>query len=227
MRAHFPLGSLVIIVGSSLLAGCSLTPRQTDHGIPEPAGYPANAKNLPKNQSTANPKSINPALQQTQPQQLSQTILQLLQQKNMPSLASFVHPQQGVRFSPYVHVSAQDLRFLPSQLAQLSTDQTIYHWGTFDGSGEPIQLTFNGYWQKFIFSHDYTSSRTQQIVNQPTQRGNSLNTIKPFYPGSMMVEYHRPATTGQPLDWSSLILVFQPYQGRWYLVGIVHDQWTI
>jgi hypothetical protein len=149
----------------------------------------------------------------------------------MQQLAALVHPQQGVRFSPYIHATAQDLRFLPAQLARLQSDSlinsTIYYWGTFDGSGEAINLTFAQYWQKFIFNRDYTSSNAQLVYNQPRQRGNSLNNIQQVYPDSRMVEFHLPATQAAGMDWSSLILVFQPNQGQWYLVGIVHDQWTI
>ena len=29
------------------------------------------------------------------------------------------------------------------------------------------------------------------------------------------------------MDWSSLKLVFQPAETRWYLVGVVHGEWTI
>jgi hypothetical protein len=29
------------------------------------------------------------------------------------------------------------------------------------------------------------------------------------------------------LDWASLLLVFEQYESRWYLVALVHDQWTI
>jgi hypothetical protein len=29
------------------------------------------------------------------------------------------------------------------------------------------------------------------------------------------------------MDWQSLRLVFEETAGNWYLVGIVHDQWTI
>jgi len=43
------------------------------------------------------------------------------------------------------------------------------------------------------------------------------------------VEYHFPGIDPQygGLDWRSLRLVFQQSGGEWYLVGIIHDQWTI
>jgi len=29
------------------------------------------------------------------------------------------------------------------------------------------------------------------------------------------------------MDWRSLKLVFKEKDGNWYLVGVVHDEWTI
>jgi hypothetical protein len=29
------------------------------------------------------------------------------------------------------------------------------------------------------------------------------------------------------MDWESLRLVFQEEGGVWYLVGVIHDEWTI
>ena len=46
---------------------------------------------------------------------------------------------------------------------------------------------------------------------------------------AMVVEYHFPGFDPQygGLDWASLRLVFQEFEGRWVLVGIIHDEWTI
>lgn len=43
------------------------------------------------------------------------------------------------------------------------------------------------------------------------------------------VEYHFPGFEKkyEGKDWKSLRLVFEKKNDRWYLVGIVHDQWTI
>ena len=55
-----------------------------------------------------------------------------------------------------------------------------------------------------------------------------INNIPDFYPGGMMVEYHFPGIDPEygGLDWRSLRLVFIPYGEDWFLVGVVHDEWT-
>jgi hypothetical protein len=44
----------------------------------------------------------------------------------------------------------------------------------------------------------------------------------------MIVEYYFPGfdLQLQGMDWRSLRLVFTLYDNTWYLVGIIHDQWT-
>jgi hypothetical protein len=43
------------------------------------------------------------------------------------------------------------------------------------------------------------------------------------------VEYHFSGFDKkfEGMDWASLKLVFENSNNEWYLVGIVHDQWTI
>ena len=42
------------------------------------------------------------------------------------------------------------------------------------------------------------------------------------------MEYHFKGMDAQQggMDWRSLRLVLEAHNGAWYLVGIVHDEWT-
>jgi hypothetical protein len=162
-------------------------------------------------------------------------IIQAIGAKNLETLSQFVHPQKGVRFSPYPYVMAgpggegtADLVFSAADLPSLAGDPAIYHWGTFDGSGAPIDRTFDAYWDRFVYDADF--ARPQVIgYGEAVGQGNTINNIAQVYPQGFMIEYHfrnfDPAYEG--LDWRSLRLVLEPYEGAWYLVGIVHAEWTI
>ena len=74
--------------------------------------------------------------------------------------------------------------------------------------------------------HDaYLGPTFQQGIGQ----GNSINNIAQIYPSAVTVEYHFEGFEEEyaGLDWRSLRLVFEASGGTWYLVGIVHDEWTI
>ena len=156
-------------------------------------------------------------------------VLQLLKDKNMDDLSDFIHPTKGVRFSPYGYVDIENhLVFKAEEVNDLEDNTQVYTWGAYDGSGEDIELSFNDYYDKFIFDEDFSNP---QIIgnNVIVGIGNSLVNIEEVYPDGRFVELHFEGFDPQyeGIDWRSLRLVFETVDGNWYLVGIVHDQWTI
>lgn len=162
------------------------------------------------------------------PAALATSAVEALRDRDMARLAALAHPTRGVRFSPYAFVRETDVVLTSAQLATALDDPTVYLWGAYDGSGAPISLTFAAYYEQFVYSHDFAAA-PQVGYNQIIGRGNTINNCFEFYPGAFVAEYHfpgfNPAYGG--MDWVSLRLVFQQENGVWYLVGIIHDQWTI
>ena len=135
----------------------------------------------------------------------------------------------GVRFSPYAYVDVdKDLVFTADKVKKLATDSTLYLWGYYDGSGEPIRLKFSDYYKKFIYDVDFLNAE-QVGYNKTLGHGNSLNNSFEVYKNSIIVEYYFSGFDPQygGMDWRSLRLVFEKKNDVWYLVGIIHDQWTI
>jgi len=158
----------------------------------------------------------------------AQAAIQALKEQDMPALAALAHPALGVRFSPYSYVRAEDLVFTPQGIATLMDDPTVYTWGTFDGSGLPIEMAFPEYDGRFVYSSDFANPDSVGI-NQRIGSGNTIDNSQEFYPGAVVVEFYRAPQDPQygGMDWQSLRLVFQPEGDRWYLVGVIHDEWTI
>jgi hypothetical protein len=160
----------------------------------------------------------------------AQSVIQALKAGNIPKFSTFVHPQKGVRFSPYASVLLdQDRVIRKNQLAQLWASAKLYRWGEYDGSGDPIRLSFRKYHRRFIFDHDFSHAESVNYNPASMGHGNTPNNIQAVYPKSIAVGYHfsgfDPKVSG--MDWSSLWLVFEKKGSEWYLVGIVHDEWTI
>ena len=162
-------------------------------------------------------------------------IIVALKNRNLENLSGLVHPDKGVRFSPYTYVrvgpgspEGADLVFSSAHIASFFSDQTVYNWGRFDGSGEPIDLTFEAYFARFIYDADFAWPHAVGY-NEIIGWGNTINNIAEVYPSAVTIEYHfegfDPTFAG--LDWRSLRLVLEEKEGAWYLVGIVHDEWTI
>lgn len=149
---------------------------------------------------------------------------------NMAKFSTFVHPQKGVRFSPYASVLPDEDRVLKrNQLSQSWASSRRYLWGSYDGSGDPIRLTFRKYHRRFVFDHDYSRAKDVAYNPENMSHGNTPNNIRAIYPESIAVEYHFSGfdekVSGH--DWVSLWLVFEKRGSEWFVVGIVHDEWTI
>lgn len=149
---------------------------------------------------------------------------------DMARLSNLIHPSLGVRFSPYgyIHTDAGgDLILTGAKVRSAMTDSTVYHWGVYDGSGLPMDLTFAQYWKSFVYDRDFAAA-PQVAYNRVIGQGNTMVNVKEAYPGCAFVEFHFPGTDANGgMDWDSLRLVYQFDGGRWYLVGVSHDQWTI
>jgi len=162
-------------------------------------------------------------------QKLSDNLLHLIKNGDMSKFAEFVHPEKGVRFTPYSYVDInKDIRLTPTELSSLAESTEKRIWGAFDGIGDPIDMTFNEYRDQFIYDVDFLEA-PQIIFNQEIQRGNAILNVKEAYPGASFIEYYFPEIDPkyEGMDWKSLHMVFEEFNGRWYIVGIIHGQWTI
>jgi hypothetical protein len=152
-----------------------------------------------------------------------------LADSNWTKLASYVHPDHGVRFSPYATVDSSDQVFTRAQIPRLGAGSQTYAWGEYDGTGDPIELTFGDYYNEFVYNKAYQQA-PQGEPNERLGQGNSINNIADFYAGQdvSFIEYYVPGSDEYSgMDWNSLRLVFKQEENVWYLVAIVHDQWTI
>ncbi len=155
-------------------------------------------------------------------------VMRALKEKDMSTLAHFVHPDKGVLFSPYVHIDKVTAQVFPADKLPSLTDPTVYNWGSFDGSGEPIKLTFAEYYDKFVYSQDFLEAESVG-VNEIKGKGNSIPNIAERFPGSFIMDYYFSGFDEQyaGMDWESLILVLEEKDGAWYVSAIVHSGWTI
>lgn len=89
-------------------------------------------------------------------------------------------------------------------------------------------MTPKEYYTKFIYSEDFVEAE-QLGYNEILSFGNMLENQFEVYENAIVVEYYfsgfNPEYEG--MDWKSLRLVFEEYEGTWLLVGIIHNQWTI
>ena len=160
---------------------------------------------------------------------LAAKVVNILKARDMNELKNYAHPQKGIRFSPYAYIDeTNDIIVTANDLETYMNSSDIYTWGSYDGSGEPIDLIFSDYYDRFVYNQDFANPH---IIgnNQIVQTGNTINNIEDVYPNAQFVEFHftgfDPQYTG--MDWTSLRIVMEEYNSQLYIIGIIHDEWTI
>lgn len=154
-------------------------------------------------------------------------VLQSLKNKDYRSFASYFHPKEPVLFSPYGYINkAISKKLLAKDFLESIEKNWTLTWGVYDGTGESMKLKVIPYLDKFVYDADYLST-DQSAFDQVIKKGNSLNNLTEVYPGLHFVDYHFPGTDPSGMGWRSLRLVFKMYNNEYYLVAVIHDQWTI
>lgn len=234
---------LILLAGIAvalMLGGCTNAPSENKDPLQEQQTPSPTASVQPGSEATPSPSaspsansgSTNGDSDQEQtfdnPKDAAASVIAALKDKDIGALNSYTHPSSGLRFSPYAHIDSESaVHFKAGKLPALN-DATVYTWGAYDGSGEPIELTFEQYYDRFVYDHDYLDA--QEVgFDSILGSGTTAPNMKEIYPGSYVVDYHFKGFDEQyeGMDWASLILVLQEHEGSWYVSAIVHSGWTI
>lgn len=230
MRRMFPLFAAALL--ALQLAGCG-SAGDSGASSANPEATPTPPHDVAQVSGSAAASSPGePVLQrqnadgsETQITEAAEEVVGALRDRDLERLAEWIDPKEGLRFSPYPHLNSSDRIFHANELPSFN-DTSKLEWGTYDGSGEPIRLTFKEYFEQFVYDQDFASAphvSTDERIGSGDVPFNGTD----FYPNASLVEYHFPREEDADLDWKSLILIFVPSGDEWRLCAIVHAQWTI
>lgn len=172
---------------------------------------------------------ISPELARELIEEITEELIQAIKNRDGEKIAEFVHPVKGVRFTPYTYVSPEgDVVFSREEMKNFFADTDLYLWGYYDGIGSEIRLKPAEYYEEFIYSADFINA-PEVGYNKVLSSGNMLENQFDVYDNPIIVEYYFPGFNPEydGMDWRSLRLVFEEYEGNWKLTGIIHNQWTI
>jgi len=155
-------------------------------------------------------------------------ILKALKIKDYKSFASHFHPVDGVRFSPYGFIDQTHKHVLAKDFLEAIDKNWTLTWGHFDNSGMAIKMKVKPYLEKFIYDADYLNA-DEKSYDEFISRGNTINNLKESYPQLHFTEYYFKGTDEKykGLDWKSLRFVFKKQGDAYYIVAVIHDQWTV
>lgn len=159
--------------------------------------------------------------------QANDEILLSLKNKDYKKFSEFIHPAKGITFSMSATANPkEDKHFSREDFDKELHAKNAVVWGIQDGSGEPYKASVADYLNQKVFGKDFTTSSFS--YNSIQGQGNSKDNIKKIYPDSDFTEnYIKGSEKNGGMDWASLRLVFEEYQGKYYLVAVINDQWSI
>ncbi len=157
-------------------------------------------------------------------------IIALLSNGNVESLAQYVHPEQGLRFSMSSGVNPKkDIVFSKEELIHFFRSHRLYNWGYDEENGMPIHLNTSDYYQNYVYDAPYADTR-EISYHDDANVGFPTSNCFEVYPHSIVAEYRvseAGAKENNDVNWRSIRLVFQKYQKAWLLTGIIHEQWML
>lgn len=155
-------------------------------------------------------------------------VLIFLKANNFTELTKYFS-SKGVLFSPYGFIdTAKSKKLTAEDFLESINKKWLLTWGSYDGTGEPIKLSCTDYFKKFVYNADYLNAEAVGF-DQVMKQGNSLNNLNKIYPNHHFIDYYFSGfeQKNNGMDWTSLRLVFEKEDGQYFLVAIIHDQWTI
>ena len=178
-----------------------------------------------KDSAVIEKESVELVSQDTSLQFFVERTIKVIAEKDFEKLSTYIS-DKGLRFSPYEYVEKENILLTSKGLLYAINTDSLFIWGTYDGSGEEIKYEFEKYYQQFIYDKDFVSFNPN--YKEFKSFGNTLNNIKSFYADNFVVEFYFPGTKEyDSMDWRALFLIFEKSDLEYKLIGIAHGQWTI
>lgn len=87
----------------------------------------------------------------------------ILKKRNYTALEKNTDPQNGIFVSPYIGCHS-GLRLLRKDLKTRDRKKRI--WGSYDGTGDPILLTIDDYFKRFVYAADYLEKTDEFFIDR-------------------------------------------------------------
>jgi hypothetical protein len=158
---------------------------------------------------------------------INQIVIKLIKDRDIGTLSKYAHPKKGIMFSPYSDLKNNDNQIIGKKdMVKTYEKNEELVWGEYDRTGTRILLTFDNYFDRFIYDMDFIEYNLN--YDSIMGIGNTLENINSVFPNARSVEYYVPGTEKyEYTDWKSLRLLYEMYKGKYYLVAVVHNEWTI
>ncbi len=146
-------------------------------------------------------------------------IVTVLNEGDMDAFMDFIHPKKGIVLTWSVRFGGKKDRFFTR--SDITNSAKKIHWGYTYGKGDEVRMSL----------YDYLSKLSRPIT--AISKIEELKTLNGFHcplgdecKGYEVLWIDKSSKTPE-YDWQGLVVIFEKYQGKWYLAGLLRDRWTI
>ena len=151
------------------------------------------------------------------------SLLDALEQKDpAKDIAALIHPEQGITITEMVRFgSKDDIHFSRTSLMNAMRNNKKLFWGHTYGKGDEIYKTLS------VYFSDLHRERSKVTKTVP------LDTLKGFTSKAeesvkgVEVYWINESSKTKEYDYLGMVVILSEYRGKWYIVGLLRDRWTI
>ena len=137
------------------------------------------------------------------------------------NIAKFIHTQFGIRLSYHTIFDIGDKLFYPQNIRDIDkTRNKKLFWGYTDGKGDEVRMSI----YDFLATLPHDIETIKEIKTLPDLKGYKCP-AGAVCKGYELLWYDKPIEEDH--SWEGLVVIVQQYQGKWYVVGLLRDRWTI
>jgi len=127
-----------------------------------------------------------------------------------------IHPKKGVLITYYTTFARKNKHFSADSFAKFYNSDKKLYWGESDGRGDKIYLSLREFFNEF---HNYNGAYEDDVKK--------VNPSRFDFPYTKGVVAYEIAQKSDDNSWKHLVVVLQKYKGRYYVVGLLFNRWTI
>jgi len=150
-------------------------------------------------------------------------LLNTLEEKDpAKDIAALIHPEQGITMTEMVRFgSKDDIHFSRTSFMHAMRNNKKLFWGHTYGKGDKIYKTLPKYFD------DLHRERSKVTKTVP------LDTLKGFTSKAeesvkgVEVYWINESSKTKEYDYLGMVVILSEYRGKWYIVGLLRDRWTI
>lgn len=161
---------------------------------------------------------------------ISKEILLAFKNHDFQRLANYVDATQGVLFYPYAYIDehATKNHFSREEVLKWGNSNNKRVWGTQDGSGDPIKMSFREYLNSYVYDAPFLNTRQMAVNKSLFRKSNAIDNSLKVFANKAFVDYYLPSKDKvADIDWRNLRLIFNKAGNKYFLIAVVHHQWEI